>query len=146
MPEDSLLVTGPAPTRMPPSGGIFHLEEHMELTYRNDFHVFMLSPLKNTWWIYEDFKAYVRKSFRCFNGVSYLNVFDVASVEVTEELRGNGIFTHWLYTMEAEAKKAGFNALHVESLLNPQLAKFLEKRGYILVEPSMPPCYFLPLT
>ena len=118
----------------------------MEITYRNDFHVFMLSTIKNTWWLYEDFKAYVRKSFRRFNGVSYLNVFDVASVEVTEGLRGNGIFTHWLTTIEDAAKKAGFDAIYVESLLNPKLAQFLEKRGYTLVEPSMPPCYFLPFT
>jgi N-acetylglutamate synthase and related acetyltransferases len=118
----------------------------MEQSYRSGFKEFIASARNNAWLYYDDIEIYVRKSHRCFKRDIIARTFDVANIKVNEQMQGQGIFTHWLTVIEDAARKAGFECVYVESLLNPRLADFLARRGYTQKGGIEPPSYYLMLT
>lgn len=73
-------------------------------------------------------RLYCRYSFR-----DGLRCLDLADMELPEAERGQGRLTALLNQLEPVCGAAhGIQALHIESVLNPRLAKFLRGRaGYI---------------
>jgi len=65
---------------------------------------------------------------------------DLANIQVVKEYRGHGYFTKFLSRAEKEASNRGW-AIFVESILEPRLAIFLKKRGYVDVY-NQPNCLF----
>lgn len=103
------------------------------------FDTFIDSPKIRNTWIYErDIKVYVRRSTRYIDGNSVL-CLDIASVEVLEKRRGQGLFKAFLNRVE-KAAAAMNREVFVESILEPRLLQFLLKRNYTLVPNSIPPC------
>ena len=96
---------------------------------------FLSSEFARNAWIHEhSINVYVRKSVRIIDR-NPVPCLDLASVEVDEEDRENGIFAEFLNRFEREAKKLN-RAVYVESILNTRLIKYLEKRGYQIVPHS----------
>ena len=77
--------------------------------------------------------SYCRKSFRGYplveGKLSTMNAIDIASIEVSPDYRGQGMFTQFLDAFEEIAKEKGY-AVYVESILEKRLNKFLSNRGY----------------
>jgi GNAT superfamily N-acetyltransferase len=73
-------------------------------------------------------KVYVRRSVRYLTNTP-VKCLDVASIEVDEDHRGNGVFTAFLNRFEQEAKKLN-RVVYVESILEPRLYQFLLTKGY----------------
>lgn len=84
--------------------------------------------LRNAWLDEPDMKVYVRRSVRYLTNTP-VPCLDVASIEVNEEHRGNGVFTAFLDRFEQEAKKLN-RCVYVESILEPRLYQYLLTRGY----------------
>ena len=112
-----------------------------------NFADFVTSDYKNLWIEEENMFCYVRKAVRVL-GPSFVPTIDVATIEVAEEMRGQGIFTSFLTRVEQTAKTQQ-RAVFVESVMAPRLANFLLKRGYIL-DPrnstTLAPSFFKPLS
>lgn len=110
--------------------------------YIEELQNFLWSKRSNAWISYEHLNVYVRKAHHFWDG-SRKSTLDVANINVPHPYKGRGLFTAWLTQAEIIAREEGFEAVYVESLLNPRLADFLYRRGYTLIEPSSPPCYYL---
>jgi N-acetylglutamate synthase-like GNAT family acetyltransferase len=107
-------------------------------------HKFIQGYLPNQWINHPYIRVYVRKASRRLPGTTgFQQTFDVANIEVHHEYRGEGRFTEWLNTAEAEAKKNEFDAVFVESILEERLIPFLERRGYQHMPGSVPPSMYL---
>ena len=93
--------------------------------------------IRNVWIAERDIDVYVRKSIRLLDKSSTTPTpcLDIGSVEVYEPHRGIGIFTGFLDRFEQAAIKL-HRAVYVESIQNPRLQKFLERRGYQMVPNS----------
>lgn len=93
---------------------------------------FISSPkLRNSWIKEKHISIYVRRSTRLI-GTNVYPFLDLASVEVKESQRGNGIFTSFLHRFENEAKKIGCGVF-IESILNTRLQTYLLTKEYLLV-------------
>ena len=92
---------------------------------------FISSNLRNAWISERNIKVYVRKSIRLF-GKEMHQCLDLASVEVDEDKRRQGVFTTFLKRFEEEAKKLG-RAVFVESIMEHRFKDYLLKNGYQLV-------------
>ena len=104
------------------------LEENMKEPQMN-FDMFIRSEKVRNTWIYErNIAIYVRRSRRFIAGKVTL-CLDLASVEVVEKSRGIGIFTSFLDRFEEAATKLN-RAVFVESILEPRLVSFLNRREY----------------
>lgn len=104
------------------------LEENMKESQMN-FDMFIRSEKVRNTWIYErNIAIYVRRSRRFITGKVTL-CLDLASVEVTEKHRGIGIFTSFINRFEQAAKKLN-RTVFVESILEPRLVSFLNRREY----------------
>ncbi len=102
---------------------------------------FIEGPCSNTWINYPNgMKVYVRKGHHMI-GDTVESTFDVANISVPENLQKGGLFTYWLKTAEAEASERDL-IVFVESVLNPHLAEFLTKRGYIKTGDDMCPSFY----
>lgn len=89
--------------------------------------------LRNIWIQERDINVYVRKSIRMLDrSTTATPCLDIGSVEVHESHRGQGTFTAFLTQFEKAAGKLK-RAVYVESIINEQLVKFLEARGYKFV-------------
>lgn len=112
--------------------------------YKRHINSFNLSAARNKWLVHKDIKVYVRKGQRRLPGTTGFQVtFDVANIEVHPNLRSKGKFTEWLSILEVEAKKNGYDAVFVESILEERLIPFLERRGYQHMPGSIPPSMYL---
>lgn len=93
------------------------------------------SFVDNLWISEKHIKIYVRRSNRILTARTFLETqkfypcLDIASVEVSENRRGKGIFKKFLTRVERQAKKLK-RAVYVESILDPRLVDFLTRRGY----------------
>jgi GNAT superfamily N-acetyltransferase len=86
---------------------------------------------KNAHCAFGEVALYVRRSTRAGWSDQYVAAFDVATIEVPEELQGQGRGTQFFDWAEAEADRIGV-AIYVESILNERLYQFLLRRGYSL--------------
>lgn len=103
------------------------------------FDTFIASPkIRNTWIRERDINVYVRRSNRIIDG-NLVSCLDIASVEVNEKRRGQGMFKSFLNRVEKAAASMD-REVFVESILEPRLLQFLLKRDYTLVPNSIPPC------
>lgn len=93
--------------------------------FLNKVEVFMNDNIRNQWIIIDEFKMYIRKSKRYYEGES-INCFDIASIEAQQ--RGTGLFTEILTQLLEIYSETNF---FVESILNPRLPAFLKKYGFI---------------
>ena len=94
-----------------------------------NFDIFVNSDhIRNTWIYERDISIYVRRSQRFIDG-KVIPCLDIGSVEVIEKHRGIGIFTSFLNRFEEAAKKLN-RAVFVESILEPRLVSFLNRREY----------------
>lgn len=92
-------------------------------------------------WIYGDhIKAYVRKGHRMLYGRNILTTLDIASIEVDENKQNQGLFTAFLNKAH---ELNPWDATYVECVLNPNLAAFLIKNGWIASKTD-PDCYYMP--
>lgn len=104
---------------------------------------FIKTSVRNEWIYHEHIHIYVRKGFHALPETPFVrDTFDVATVNVDEAMQRQGIFTAWLTIAEQQAKKHGFAAVFVESVLNPQLAQWLARRGYSKMGPDECPNYY----
>lgn len=85
--------------------------------------------LRNSHVMWGPVQLYIRKSKRFLQG-SMVEAADVATIEVPEELRGQGIGASFFDFWEQEARSRGLFVL-VESILNPSFRSWLLRRGYI---------------
>jgi N-acetylglutamate synthase-like GNAT family acetyltransferase len=93
---------------------------------------FMASERRNAWLLSDDgnVEVYFRKAFRAVEGVPIDNVLDVANIVVKFSQRGKGLFTSVVNDIEVIAKDNGYMGIFVESVIEPRLIDFFEKRGY----------------
>jgi len=78
-------------------------------------------------WFYRDdygMKIYVRKNIR----VSCGEAIDIASVDILELFRGQGLFSSLLEELENISPYS----LYAESVINTRLANYLVKRGWTM--------------
>lgn len=101
---------------------------------------FLASPARSSWIVGGPVHAYVRKSRR-WHKLQTVSCFDIANVRVEDGMQGQGVFTSWHGEVETIARAGGFEALFVESVLNPVVGRLCEKWGYELIERSEPACY-----
>jgi GNAT superfamily N-acetyltransferase len=104
---------------------------------------FFISPVRNAW-VDLDVPAslYLRKAHRLIDGRMQFTL-DLATVEVSEECQGTGVFTRLLDLLEKHTVDGSFDALYVENILEPRLVPFLERRGYQRTpESGLIPCLF----
>lgn len=84
--------------------------------------------VRNAWLeLDEPMNLYARRATRVVDN-EIVKTFDIASVEV--ETPGIGTFTKFLSLLEGKMTDNGFEGIFVESILNPDFAKSLAKRGY----------------
>jgi hypothetical protein len=89
----------------------------------------------------DDMKVYVRKGRHLLKPGGKMQVcLDIASVEVDEDKRGKGIFSNFL---EKAHEMNPWDATYVECVHNQDLAVFLMKSGWMMVEGSFPQSFFL---
>lgn len=74
--------------------------------------------------------VYLRVTSRFIEG-KMLPTIDIGTIEVFPGHEGKGVFTRLLKNIEAMADNNG-RTVYVESIVNPELAKSLVKRGYAL--------------
>jgi N-acetylglutamate synthase-like GNAT family acetyltransferase len=80
---------------------------------------FLASPQRNAWLTMEEpFAMYARKAHRLIQGEKQYT-FDIAIIEVQEEMRGTGVLKRFLPQMGAIAKEHGFDGIFVESIQEP---------------------------
>jgi GNAT superfamily N-acetyltransferase len=86
-------------------------------------------------WVYErKINVYIRRSSRII-GTLRLPCLDLATVEVDENYRGQGIFTKFLIRFEKLAKNEN-RVIYVENVMNERLKMFLLTNGYKLHQDS----------
>lgn len=106
---------------------------------------FISSKENRKWLNYEHMDVYVRKGHHRGPHIeseesTIFPTLDIASVSIEKKrYRSKGLFTKFITNAEELADKHRLN-VYVESILEPRLIGFLERRGYELVEPSMAPC------
>lgn len=94
--------------------------------------IWYVSPI---WLEDNDMKVYVRKGRHLLQSGDKIRVtLDIANVVVEEDKRGQGIFSKFL---EQAHEINPWNATYVECVHNPELAVFLLKSGWMMVEPSL---------
>lgn len=83
----------------------------------------------------DDMKVYVRKGRHILQAGGKIRVtLDIANVTVEEDKRGKGIFSKFL---EQAHEMNSWDATYVECVHNQDLAVFLLKSGWMMVEPSL---------
>lgn len=85
-------------------------------------------------WIYTSYgKFYLRISRRLLThdqrGLMWC--IDIASVDIDEQYQRQGLFKTALIAIENHAVKAGYDAVMIENVLNDDLKRYLQKRGYV---------------
>ena len=92
---------------------------------------------RNTWIYRNDFKLYLRKSFRMGNAF-----LDIANVTVYEP--GKGLFTRVCADVIEVAERKGFAGVYVECVTTPRFQEYFRKRNWWeRTDPGAPSFYFL---
>lgn len=112
------------------------------MTTADLIHRFLDSPARNQWLENEELSVYIRKSrhrmpapdtgsvvadYRLRTG----HAIDIASVEVREPFRRQGVFSRLLATIEEQIHDREFEMLYVENTINPHLRDALIRRGWL---------------
>jgi N-acetylglutamate synthase-like GNAT family acetyltransferase len=84
--------------------------------------------LRSLWVVEGSLKIYFRAGYARRLGDQTVKVLDIASVEVLESSRGQGLFTAALDKIEALRPREG---LFVESVLDKRFQDFFTRRGYL---------------
>jgi len=92
--------------------------------YSKKLQEFVEGNVKNQWIDFGAINAYLRKSIRPGPDGKLHDFFDIASVSAKTQNKGH--FTKFLTDVE----RLDIN-IYIESVLNDNLALFLEKRGYV---------------
>ena len=82
----------------------------------------------------DDMKVYVRKGRHILQGGKVRVTLDIANVTVEEDKRGKGIFSNFL---EKAHEMNPWDATYVECVHNQDLAVFLLKSGWMMVDPTL---------
>jgi GNAT superfamily N-acetyltransferase len=101
---------------------------------------FYKSDLRNAW-IYDaapHLDVYVRHAKRMVDG-KLVEMFDIASIEVVDGHRGQGIFTSFLNA--AEELILPDKIIFIENVLDPRFQEFFRKQGYIDWGPRQLDCF-----
>ena len=108
------------------------LENKLDAAIKVSLEKFIQSKERNTWISNRIFKLYVRNANRYLPDGAVYKSLDIASIDV--EKKGQGVFTSILNIAESLCKIHHVDIIYVESILNPRLIPFLEKRGYVYIE------------
>lgn len=100
--------------------------EEIEISLCSQLGQFIKSPLRNKWLETDQAKIFVRKSKRVVK-TKLVDALDIASIEFDESIRSKGLFTRILTEFE---HLNPFDYLYIENVLNPELGRFLQERGY----------------
>ena len=99
---------------------------------------FLNKPSRNTWISEAGYDAYYRKSFRTNipgNDGSSQACLDLANIKAHTNHIGKKCFPIFLTALEKETKKAGYQVIFIENILNKQFGKHLvEKQGFAFVK------------
>ena len=87
-------------------------------------------------------RFYLRRAEHVLDSVG-VPTLDLANGGVLKEERGKGHFTAFLERVEQAAKSLG-RRVYVENVLNPILADFLRRRGYLERGHEECPCFWSP--
>lgn len=109
---------------------------------------FIQSGARSEWITEGTLLIYVRKSLR-YHKDSLILCFDIATINNEEFARGKGQFKGLLLALVATLKSSpvqniyAFQGIYIENVLNPRLAIFIEKMGFVrtTLTPSPTPCY-----
>lgn len=82
----------------------------------------------------DDMKVYVRKGRHILQAGKVRVTLDIANVTVEEDKRGKGIFSNFL---EKAHEMNPWDATYVECVHNQDLAVFLLKSGWMMVDPTL---------
>ena len=82
---------------------------------------------------------YVRKGERYVEGKWYAKVIGLANFEVNHP--GKGLFGRFIARLRNSRPDWG---LYVESVLNPRFPRRLLELGFVPVEGTTPPCFWMP--
>lgn len=98
-------------------------------------------------WIYTAYgKFYMRISKRLLSldrtDNKLMWCIEIASVDIDEQYQRQGLFKTALIAIENHTLKAGYDAVLVENVLNDDLVRFLQRRGYER-KPFEPSTYFI---
>lgn len=89
---------------------------------------FIRAPLRNAWVDHGPMRVYVRKSRRAPEG-AMVRTFDLATIFTPEKLRGQGRFWELLGWLSSTLPKSEFDAIYIESVLEPRFEKSLREQG-----------------
>lgn len=99
-------------------------------------------PKTNEWIVYGPFELYIRVGPR-YIGTQKVKAIDLANFQIPdEEERGKGHFSKLLNDVNELGKKYGYDGIYVESILNDDLVKILDKKGFKIVSRQDPPSMY----
>jgi hypothetical protein len=88
-------------------------------------------------WLKEGHLSIYIKAGHAYTGTALLSVINLSNFEVKstdpknpEKNMGKGIFTKFLDELEQLAPIWGYEAIKVESIINPRLTQYLMRRGF----------------
>lgn len=97
---------------------------------------------KAEWMLSDEMGLYIRAQKR-FIDSQMREVITIASIEVSPQFQRQGLFKRLVERLETVVRDRGMYALVVESVLNPDLAAYLERSGFALVFRDEPaPSYY----
>lgn len=100
-------------------------------TLKEDLMVWLEMPIRVKWFVYPEFKLYVRKSLRRKNrSEEFIQTFDLATIEVAQP--NQGTFTSILPIIEEVAFQK-YTQIYVENVIDYWFVDFFERNGYIVV-------------
>jgi len=88
--------------------------------------LFITSKETNKWIYFEFGKIYVRKSKRLYDN-NLINCFDVGTIEIDKNYRGNGFFTMFLNNFIETHPNIN---IFIESILNKRLYNYLKNQNF----------------
>ncbi len=106
--------------------------------FKQAFHMFMNSKLRNQWLGGDVIQVYMRKGIHVI-GRQAFKTLDIANIQIDESERGKGVgmrLIDWLHEQNP------FEVTYVESLQNLRLYASLKQRGWIDVPNSQPPSVY----
>lgn len=108
---------------------------------------FLAGKANNAWIDVGHVHVYVRRGLHMIEAEA-TDTFDVANVEVQEDLRGRGMFTTFIVNLEVLLRselllsRSNIQVLYVENVLNHRLAVSLAEWDFTRIEGSEPPCFY----
>ena len=101
---------------------------------------FIESNQKNTWLHSREIHIYIRNAHHRLD-TTIEKTIDLATIEISEKLRGKGKFTKLLEYLEEQVNRP----IYIENVLEERFQKFFEKRGYLKASQGMSDlvsCYY----